>query len=70
MQLLLQTIPEVNLNTPRESRPRGADCVFSSSEEFGRPRCAERPQSPREQCVIIFKEVPRDGSLQKWYLGR
>ena len=70
MQLFLQTIPEVDLNAPRESRPRGADCVFSSSEGFGRPRCAERPRSPREQRVLVVKEIPRDGSLQKWYLGR
>ena len=60
----------MDTNAPRESRPRGADCVFSSSEEYLRPLCAERPRSPKTRKVVMIEEVPRDGSLQKWYLGR
>ena len=68
--MFFQVIPVLDTNAPRESRPRGADCVFSSSEGYLRPVCAERPRSPRTRHVVMFEEVPRDGSLQKWYLGR
>ena len=69
--LYFQVIPVLDTNAPRESRPRGADCVFSSSAGYLRPVCAERPSSPsRDWLGRMFEETPRDGSLQKWYLGR